>query len=117
MLIIINPMYTITCKSPEIGLVTILDWPRAILIILESLFFGLSVLSIGLPSFIIVINFLILYIKKPTDVISRILNIMLGKILIIYFLPKTEKWTYFFGFDFISIIKEFKLSIDELRLL
>ena len=53
--------------------------------------FGLSVLSIGLPSFITVINFLILYIKKPTDVISRIVNIMLGRILIIYFLPKTEK--------------------------
>ena len=63
----------------------------------------------------IIINFLTFLAKNTNENISRKVKIILGSILIIYFLPKIEKWIYFFGFVLISRINKFKFSIDEFK--
>ena len=78
MLIITKPRYTTICKKPEKGLLTILDCPKAILIIFFQRSDLLSVLSIDFPRFIFLKILRIFIAKKPRPAINAITKSVFG---------------------------------------
>ena len=70
----IKPTYTIICRKPAIGLLTILDCPSAIIAMFFHLEEGLSERFTSCPNFMFLIIFLILIVKKPKPKIKIIAN-------------------------------------------
>ena len=87
MFIIINPAYTIMCKNPATGLLTIFDWPKETRNIFSHLFFFWSLLSISLPSKIFLLRNNTFLLKNQIEKIKRIVKIIFGMYVIIKFGP------------------------------
>ena len=74
-----KPIYTITCRNPANGLLTIFDCPKAIL----AMFFHRSILrsdlSMSLPSLMFLISLRIFITKKPIPTNNAIAKNIFGK--------------------------------------